>query len=174
MPEIIGEYIAQIKKHIFEDIMPFWDIRCLDREAGGYITCFDRQGNITSTKKYIWFQGRQLYTYSLLYNRLEKRSAWLEFAKAGYDFLLHHAYAGNGRWNFELDRDGRIITGTTSIYSDYHVAQGIAEYLLATGCADERGMEVLEDTFSAIEKNTMNLEFKDIFENTWSSFTYLA
>lgn len=168
MPEDINAYIVAIKKHILEDIMPFWDTRCLDREAGGYITCFDREGNITDTHKYIWFQGRQLYTYSLLYNRIEKRKSWLELAQAGYKFLIKHAYAGNGRWNFELTREGKVITGTNSIYSDYHVAQGLAEYLLATGCEDKEGLRILEDTFTAIEKNTRDLEFQDIFENTWS------
>jgi N-acylglucosamine 2-epimerase len=168
MSEITKKYIVDIRKHILENIMPFWDTRCLDRESGGYITCFDREGNITSTNKYIWFQGRQLYTYSLLYNRIERKSEWLEFAKAGYDFLINKAYAGNGRWNFELTRDGRVTTGTNSIYSDYHVAQGLAEYLLAIGSTDELGMGILDDTFSAIEKNTQDLEFKDILENTWS------
>ena len=168
MSEVTKEYMLNIKKHILEDIMPFWDNRCIDSEYGGYITCFDRQGKITSTNKYIWFQGRQLYAYSFLYNRIEKRDEWLDFARAGYDFLVRHAYAGNGRWNFELTREGQVITGTNSIYSDYHVAQGLAEYLLATRCADEYGMEILEDTFSAIEKNTMDWEFKDVFENTWS------
>jgi N-acylglucosamine 2-epimerase len=167
LSETINQYRVDIRKHILEGIMPFWDKRCLDRESGGYLTCFDRQGNITSTNKYIWFQGRQLYTYSLLYNRIEPRREWLDYARAGYEFLMRHAYAGNGRWNFELTREGRILTGTTSIYSDYHVAQGLAEYLLATECADKHGVEVLEDTFSAIEKNTMDLEFKDVFENTW-------
>ena len=168
MSEITKKYAADIKRHILEDIMHFWDSRCLDRENGGYITCFDRQGNITDTNKYVWFQGRQLYAYSLLYNRIQKRDAWLDLAKAGYDFLLRHAYAGNGRWNFELTREGKVITGTNSIYSDYHVAQGLAEYLYAAGCSDEQGMEILEATFSAIEKNTMDWEFKDVFENTWS------
>ena len=168
MAEIIKDYMVAIKKHVLEDIMPYWDKSCIDHEAGGYITCFDREWNITSTNKYTWFQGRQLYIYALLYNRIEKRAAWLESARVGYDFLLNHAYAGDGRWNYELDREGRIVTGTNSIYSDYHVAQGLAEYLLAAGCADKRGVSVLEDTFAAIEKNTMDLEFKDIFENTWS------
>ncbi len=168
MASKIDKYLTEIKGHILEDIMPFWDQRCLDRQYGGYITCFDREGNQTSDHKYIWFQGRQLYTYALLYNRIEQRSGWLEYAKAGFDFLIEHAYAGNGRWNFELTRDGRVITGTNSIYSDYHVAQGLAEYLLAVGCSDERGMRILKDTFAAIEKNTMDLDFKDIFENSWS------
>lgn len=168
MFEVTQQYITKIKTHILEDIMPFWDKRCLDSELGGYITCFDREGNVTDTHKYIWFQGRQLYIYSLLYNRIEKRSEWLRYAKFGYDFLLSHGYAGNGRWNFELTRDGGVVTGTNSIYSDYHVSQGLAEYLLATGGKDEQGMKVLEDTFSTLERNTMDLEFKDIYENTWS------
>jgi N-acylglucosamine 2-epimerase len=168
MAENVKRYILDIQKHILEDIMPFWDARCLDREHGGYLTCFDRQGNVTDTGKYIWFQGRQLYVYALLYNRIQRRSEWLELAGAGYDFLINKAYAGRGRWNFKLDRDGRVITGTNSIYSDYHVAQGLAEYMLATGCTDGRGMRILEDTFAAIEKNTRDLEFKEIFENTWS------
>ncbi|MFZ5911854.1 MAG: AGE family epimerase/isomerase [Chloroflexota bacterium] len=168
MSETTRKYVADIKKHILEGIMPFWDNRCLDSEYGGYITCFDRQGNITDTNKYIWFQGRQLYTYSLLYNKIEKRQQWLDLASAGYDFLLRHAYAGDGRWNFALTREGKVTTGTNSIYSDYHVAQGLAEYLLTTGCSDEKGMEVLEATFSTIEKNTMDPDFKDVFENTWS------
>lgn len=168
MSDSIHGYIAAIKKHILDDIMPFWDTRCLDQESGGYITCFDREGKVTDTHKYVWFQGRQLYTYALLFNRIEKRESWLELARAGYEFLIQHAYAGNGRWNFELDRRGRVITGTNSIYSDYHVAQGLAEYLLATGCVDAKGMRILEDTFAAIEKNTMDVEFKEIFENTWS------
>jgi N-acylglucosamine 2-epimerase len=167
MSEIIKRYILEIRKHILEDIMPFWDRRCLDREFGGYITCFDRQGAVTSTNKYIWFQGRQLYTYSLLYNRIEKRTSWLELAKAGYEFLTRYAYAGNGRWNYELTQEGKVITGTNSIYSDYHVAQGLAEYLLSTECKDKYGMEILEATFSSIERNTRDLEFKEIFENTW-------
>lgn len=163
-----NRYIMEIRRHILEDIMPFWDKRCLDSQFGGYITCFNRKGNPTSTNKYIWFQGRQLYTYSLLYNRIEKRRVWLDYALSGYEFLIRHAYAGSGRWNFELSREGKLITGTNSIYSDYHVAQGLAEYLLATNCSDDRGMNILNDTFTAIEKNTMDLEFKDIFENTWN------
>ena len=40
--------------------MPFWDRRCIDKEYGGYITCFDREGKMTDDKKYIWFQGLSL------------------------------------------------------------------------------------------------------------------
>ena len=61
-------------RHILDDVMPFWDARCVDEECGGFFTCFDRQGNLTDDNKYIWFQGRQTYTYALLYNHIEKAS----------------------------------------------------------------------------------------------------
>ena len=148
--------------------MPFWENRCLDRTYGGYLTCFNREGCLTDDSKYIWFQGRQLYVYSKLFNKIERCSAWLEHAQWGYDFLLKHAYAGEGRWHFKLDRAGTPLVSTTSIYSDYHMAQGLAEYMLATDMKDEKGMQILRATYDALEKNTMDPEFKDIYENTWS------
>ena len=36
--------VSYYEKHILEDVMPFWDRRCIDKEYGGYITCFDREG----------------------------------------------------------------------------------------------------------------------------------
>ncbi|HHW47758.1 MAG TPA: hypothetical protein GXX14_03960 [Clostridiaceae bacterium] len=168
MKEKVKEYAAYYRKHILEDIMPFWDARCIDDECGGYLTCFDRDGRLTDTNKYIWFQGRQLYTYSLLYNRIEKRETWLKYAEHGYKFLIEKAYAGNRRWNYLLDRKGNVLVGTTSIFSDYHVIQGLAEYMLATGKSDKEGMQILYDSYDAVERNMFDPEFKDIYENTWS------
>jgi len=161
-------YAKTFKEHLLYSVMPFWEDRCLDRKYGGYLTCFDRQGHLTDDSKYIWFQGRQLYTYSRLLNKIERRESWLEHSRWGYDFLIKHAYAGNGRWHFKLDRAGNPLISTTSIYSDYHMAQGLAEYLLATGMQDKEGMQILRATYDTLEKNTTDPRFKDIYENTWS------
>ena len=80
-------------RHILDDVMPFWDARCVDEECGGFFTCFDRQGKLTDDNKYIWFQGRQTYTYALLYNHIEKRQDWLDKARHGFRFLADKAYA---------------------------------------------------------------------------------
>lgn len=101
--------VSYYEKHILEDVMPFWDRRCIDKEYGGYITCFDREGKMTDDKKYIWFQGRQLYIYSLLYNKVRKKKEWLENAKHGFSFLVKYGYAGDGRWNYVLDRKGNVL-----------------------------------------------------------------
>ena len=111
------ELTAYYKKHILEEVMPFWDERCIDKIYGGYLTCFDRKGVLTDDRKYIWFQGRQLYIYSLLYNKIRKDPQWLQNAKQGFEFLVKYGYAGNGRWNYVLDRKGNVLEGTISIFS---------------------------------------------------------
>lgn len=79
--------VSYYEKHILEDVMPFWDRRCIDKEYGGYITCFDREGKMTDDKKYIWFQGRQLYIYSLLYNKVRKRRSGWKMQSMVFHFL---------------------------------------------------------------------------------------
>ena len=163
-----GGIASCYKRHILEDVMPFWDARCIDKEYGGYLTCFDRRGNLTDDRKYGWFQGRQLYVYSLLYNQMEQKKEWLENAGHGYEFLVKHVYAGNGRWNYMLDRKGQVLSGTVSIFSDFHIIQGIAEYLKIEEVRDQAGMELLAECFDVMEQNMFDPYFKDIYENTWS------
>ena len=162
------ELAAYYKKHILEDVMPFWDKRCIDEIYGGYLTCFDRKGKLTDDRKYIWFQGRQLYIYSLLYNKIMQKTQWLENAKHGFEFLLKYGYAGNGRWNYILDRKGKVLEGTISIFSDFHVLQGIAEYMKTEEICSFRDKNLLEECYSVMEENMFNPDFKEIYENTWS------
>ncbi|MCI6466700.1 MULTISPECIES: AGE family epimerase/isomerase [Faecalicatena] len=166
--KVKGGIASCYKEHIQEEVMPFWDARCIDKEYGGYLTCFDREGNLTDDNKYGWFQGRQLYVYSLLYNKVEQKEEWLFNARHGYEFLVKHVYAGNGRWNYMLDRKGRVLSGTVSIFSDFHILHGIAEYLKMEGERDRVGLELLNTCFDVMEQNMFNPEFKEIYENTWS------
>ncbi len=145
--------------------MPFWEDRTKDVECGGYFTCFDQEGNLTDSKKYIWFQGRQLCTFSALYNKF-KDEKWLSFGKQGRDFIVQHAYAGNGRWNYQLDRKGNVEIGTNSISTDLCVISGLAEYAIAANTDQDE--KLINDTFKSIEKNVHDPNFKDIYHNVWN------
>jgi len=159
----IGDYY---RNHLLNEVMPFWEVRTRDEECGGYLTCFDRQGNVTDRTKYVWFQARQLYMFSALYNQMEPSSKWLDLAKHGRDFLVAHAYAGDGRWQYQLDRNGAVEKGTISIYTDMFLLQGLSEYAVASGSDEDRTL--IEETMAGIEKNVMDPEFKDIFHGTWN------
>ena len=42
----------------------FWLRNGIDKENGGVYTCLDRKGNIYSTDKSVWMQGRCAWTFS--------------------------------------------------------------------------------------------------------------
>ena len=162
----IAELAAFYRRHLLEDVMPFWEGRTADRECGGYFTCFDRTGKLTDSSKYIWFQGRQLWMFSALYRRLEPRPEWLELARHGRNFIIRHAYAGDGRWNFQLDRAGGVQKGAISIYTDHFVLSGLCEFALATGT--DKDMALIRATYDAMERAIHNPDFKDLFHGVWS------
>lgn len=127
--EIAGQY----KNELFENILPFWQTYSLDAECGGYFTCLDRVGSVYDTDKFIWLQCRQVWLFSMLYNRCEKNAGWLEVAKHGADFLLKHGADEQGNWYFALDRTGRPLIQPYNIYSDFFAAMAFCQYGLAMG-----------------------------------------
>ena len=70
-------------------------------EFGGYFTCLDREGKVFDTDKFIWLQGREVWMFSMLYNKVEKRQEWLDCAVQGGEFLKKYGHDMTG-----------IITGT--------------------------------------------------------------
>lgn len=141
----IKERLSFYRRHLLENVVPFWMNHSLDREYGGYIVLLDKKGTPYGTDKYVWFQGRELWMFSALYNRIEQRPEWLEAARLGADFLKRFGFDSNGRWNFHLTREGKIIKGPISIHSDYFGALGMGEYSQAAG--DKEALKLALDTF---------------------------
>ncbi len=152
---------------LLERVIPFWTARTLDHEQGGYLTCFDEDGRVTDSTKYIWFQGRQLWMFSVLCNEIEPRDTWLQLAHAGRRFLVEHAYAGDGRWYYQLDRGGAVEKGTISVFTDLFVLGALCEYAVASGSDADR--QLVEATYDALERNIHDPEFKDLFHGTWDA-----
>lgn len=118
---------------LLESVLPFWQQYSLDAEWGGYFTCLDTQGQVYDTDKFIWLQNRQLWTFSMLYNRLDHRSDWLEVARHGADFLASHGRDAEGNWYFSLDRQGRPLVQPYNIFSDCFAAMAFSQYAQASG-----------------------------------------
>ena len=58
---------------LLDDVMPFWLRHGIDKQHGGIGNLLDDQGNVTGTDKYLWSQGRALWTFSALCNRIDRR-----------------------------------------------------------------------------------------------------
>ena len=130
----LAEHYHQLyRTHLLENIIPFWMRHGVDREHGGISNMLDENGNAVAYDKYLWSQGRALWTFSALYNRIEKRDEWLEFAHHIYEYIIAHGRGENGHWLYRLDKDGNILDRDISISVDGFVMTGLAEYYAATG-----------------------------------------
>ncbi|GAB1482493.1 hypothetical protein MASR2M78_13080 [Treponema sp.] len=121
-------------RELTEDIVPFWLKHGIDKEQGGLLDFLDIEGKPLSTDKGGWAQGRAAWTFSALYNRLEKRTEYLEAAKTCADFTKDKVLSGpNGRAYFELDCSGRPLVLRRYLFAEAFAMIGLAEYARASG-----------------------------------------
>lgn len=144
----------QYHQTLIENIIPFWEKYSLDRENGGYFTCLDRTGKVFDTDKFIWLQNRQVWQFSVLYNRLEKRPEWLTIAKYGADFLTRYGRDAQGNWYFSLNRYGNPLTQPYNIFSDCFAAMAFSQYALASG--DEQAKSIALQAYENVLRRQSN------------------
>ncbi len=121
------------RRALLDDCVPFWFPRCVDRDHGGFLHCLDRDGSVIDTDKSVWAQGRMSWMLLTLFNTVERRPEWLEWAESGLRFLERHAFDADGRMFFHLTRDGRPIRKRRYAYSEAFVAIAFAAHAKATG-----------------------------------------
>ncbi|AFZ03067.1 AGE family epimerase/isomerase [Calothrix sp. PCC 6303] len=126
--------LAQLYRDtLLNDVLPFWEKYSLDEKNGGYFTCLNREGQVYDTDKFIWLQNRQVWTFSMLYNRCEQRENWLQIAKHGAEFLAKHGRDEEGNWYFALNQAGTPLVQPYNIFSDCFAAMAFSQYSMASG-----------------------------------------
>jgi N-acylglucosamine 2-epimerase len=137
-----SSYAELYKKTLLDDVIPFWEKNSIDNENGGYFTCLDRQGKVYDTDKFIWLQGRQAWTFSMLYNKVEKKQEWLDVAKKGIDFLIKKGMDDNRNFYFSTNARGEPLVESYNIFSDCFAAMAFSQYATASGDDQARGLAV--------------------------------
>lgn len=148
MTNELAKYAWQYKNELLESVIPFWINHSKDTEFGGYFTCLDRKGNVYDTDKFMWLQGREVWIFSMLYNRVEKKSKWLEMALSGANFMKQHGRDAHGNWYFSLTREGNPLVQPYNIFSDCFAAMAFAELYKAT--ENEEYKQIAQETFKQI------------------------
>ena len=126
-------YSTIYKNALLNDVMPFWQKHSIDHLNGGYFSCLDIKGQVYDTDKFMWLQGRQAWTFSMLYNQVEKNKDWLEIAKLGIDFIRKHGMDNEGNFYFSTTKDGQPLVQPYNIFSDCFAAMAFSQYAKATG-----------------------------------------
>ena len=89
----------------------FWLEHGIDKVNGGVYTCLDRKGEVFSTDKSVWMQGRCGWIYSWLCRLYGARPEWLEAAKSCIDFMEKYCInpEADGRMYFTVTAEGRPL-----------------------------------------------------------------
>ena len=122
----------ECREALLERVVPFWAKRIVDPKYGGYFTCFDQNGCLYDSRKPGWFIGRTMFTFSLLCQQFGYREEWMDIVRAGHDFLPK-AYTGDDRFAQMLARDGTVLAGQESIFTDHFAVKGLINELAAQG-----------------------------------------
>ena len=157
----LAKYAELYKAELLDSVVPFWMKHSKDSEFGGYFTCLDRYGKVFDTDKFMWLQGREVWLFSMLYNKVEKRREWLDMALHGAEFMKKYGMDAQGNWYFSLTREGKPLIQPYNIFSDCFAAMAFSELYKATG--DESHKKLALDTFSNIlnrQNNTKGIYTK--------------
>ncbi len=114
------------------NVIPFWEQRSPDPEHGGFFSCFDRQGTLYDTTKYVWLQGRFVWMFARIYNSVEPRPEWLEASRRGVQFIRQHCFDETGRMYFAVTADGRRTTLPWGIFSECFAVCALCQYARAS------------------------------------------
>lgn len=155
-----GALSESYKRELFDNVLPFWLNNSIDKERGGYFTCLDREGKVFDTDKFIWLQSRQVWLFSMLYNKVEKRKEWLDCAVHGGEFLKKYGHDGSYNWYFSVTREGRPLIEPYNIFSYTFATMAFGQLSLATGNSEYA--DIARKTFDTI------LSRKDNPKGHWS------
>ena len=124
---------SKYKTELLDSVLPFWLNNSIDKEYGGYFSCLDRDGSVYDTDKFIWLQGREVWLFSMLCNKLGKKQEWLDAAIQGAEFLKKYGHNGDYDFYFSLTREGKPLVEPYNIFSNTFACMAFAQLAKATG-----------------------------------------
>ncbi|MBD3415255.1 MAG: N-acylglucosamine 2-epimerase [Candidatus Aminicenantes bacterium] len=164
------KYRNQLRRHLENELLPFWIDRCRDDDCGGFITHFEEKGKDTGEdEKSLVAQARTIYTMSSAHRSGYGDGICEDFARHGVDFLIEKMWdAEQGGFYWTVDRRGQVRISKKILYGLSFSIYALSEYTLATN--DKRGIHYAEKTFNLIQKHavdTMYGGYFEMFERNW-------
>jgi mannobiose 2-epimerase len=157
----------ELEKVLTEGIIPFWLKRSVDREYGGFLTCFDEHGEaLPDTCKYLVTQARMIWGFSYLHRRCpsalqpDMKSA----AEQGVEFFISRFWDEKyGGFVWKTGRDGSVLDGGKLVYGQSFAIYALAEYYRFSG--DRRALDLAEQSFDLLQIYAADTLCGGYFEN---------
>ena len=115
----LEELRDQYRYDLFDEYIPFHDRWVVDHTYGGFTLKTGWNGPTLSYEKTSTYEGRGIWTYSFLYNKIDPNPQHLEAARGSVEFIMKPKPSGDTLWPSTYTREGRVINGPpTAIYGD--------------------------------------------------------
>lgn len=162
--EELKKAFQRIKSHLENGILPFWLNKGIDHEFGGYLTCFDDQGNsFGNMDKLITTQTRMIWGMSALYGEYRKPEL-LDAARQGLQFFIDHFWDRlHGGWYWRVSQEGKPLDEGKVVYGQSFAIYALSQYTFSTG--DGTGLEYAGKTFDLLQKYCADTLHGGYFEN---------
>ena len=125
----------ELRHWLFDDFLPFMDKFVIDHDLGGFMCTVDRDGTQVNSSKRTWYEGRGIWTYSYLYNKVKPDPKYLEAARKSVGFIMKQNPLGKELMPAGYTKEG-VPTGSGPdpiFYGDVFVANGLQEFAKAKG-----------------------------------------
>ncbi|MGD2246354.1 MAG: AGE family epimerase/isomerase [Candidatus Aminicenantes bacterium] len=161
----------EVRLHLKDELLPFWQKRVLDSEFGGFLTCFDKNGDPSGeTDKALLSQARCLFAFSAAHRAGYGGGRLLELAKKGIDFLIHHFWDTKHQgWFWVVNREGEPVDPSKVVYGHSFVIYGLSEYFLASG--DKTALRWANLTLNMLQNFAADIQhggYFELMEQDWS------
>lgn len=127
----LEDYRRELEYQLNDNVMPFWIEKTVDREYGGCLHHLDRDGSVISPNKGMWVHGRFLWLLSWLCRTRGGDDDFLVTSRRVFDFIRSHARDSDGRWWYELTRDGRPRRKRRYFFTEVFIALGLSSWAAA-------------------------------------------
>ncbi|MBK5262643.1 MAG: AGE family epimerase/isomerase, partial [Peptostreptococcaceae bacterium] len=170
--EKLNLWKKELENHLHNELLPFWLDRVWDNDNGGFVTQFDKDGNLTDCdEKSMLAHMRTIFSLSIAYedgHDLDGRCEKL--ARKGVDFAIDvywdKVYGG---FYWLLDRKNNVICNEKILYG-----QSFAIYALSTFAKifnDQRALYYAEKCFDLLQiycTETTYGGYWEMFERDWT------
>ena len=120
------------RRILLEGVIPFWLKHGIDREHGGILSCLQENGALISHDKYLRSQGRAIWTFAAVHNRIAPRPDLVEIARHTAEFVLRHCFDEAGNTFNKVTRSGGKLEPATSVFTNFFFIYGLSELYRAT------------------------------------------
>ena len=170
-PKRVQEMIDLFDPYLKNKLLPFWLENSIDREYGGFLSYFDRNGKPTGkTDKTLICQLRMIFTMASAHRAGLGEGKCLQAAKQGVEFVIEHFWDKEfGGWYWITDRAGKILDDSKIMYGQSFGVYSMAEYALASG--EALGREYAEKSFDSIQRSATDTYaggYWEMFHRDWS------